>query len=131
MPFLNKPPISLMGNDIILGANLTYYDPRSRATYVVPRGFTCDGASIPKAFWSALGLHPFSYKIRRPAILHDFLYRNLVGNGVTRKQADQIFFDALVIDGHVISWKAQLIWQAVRIFGRFAIKERNKNAIST
>lgn len=87
--------------------------------WVIPAGFECDLASIPRAVrplmeTSDLGLIP--------PIIHDFLYRS---GGVagpykyTRKQADRLFLGLMEWCG-VAAWRRQMAYRAVRWFGRGA-----------
>lgn len=127
MPFKTdlKSDFITGADEIILEIDLVYYDNRSRETFVIAPGFVCNGASIPRFLWSVLG-HPFQYVARRPAILHDWLYRNKV---VKRKVADQMFYDALIEEGMEAD-KAQLFYAGVRIGGSDAYK-KGKRACDT
>ena len=122
MPFLNKLHAEFVpGQDNIkLVGPLDYFDNRSDQLFVIPKGFTCDGASIPKFLWSVLG-HPFRSDVRCAAILHDFLYRNAV---VKRKVADQMFYDAMIESGCEIA-KAQTLHAGVR-FGAGDVYKKYK-----
>ena len=119
MPFESELEASFLSgkNEIFLTMPLHYYDNRSRELFIVPEGFICDGASIPRIAWSAVG-HPFTYKVRESAVLHDFLYRNRV---VKRKRADQIFYDALREQG-MDNEAAQIFYLAVRAGGAAAYR---------
>ncbi len=94
----------------------------------VPEGFITDFASIPWMFWSFL---PSWGKYGKAAVLHDCLYQNpvvfttkdggklyLAGawRPYTRKEADQIFYRAMIVGG-TKKWKARLMYFAVRVFG--------------
>ncbi len=117
MSFNAYPKISFVHNKdkIVLESAMAYYDVRSKQLFVVPEGFISDGCSIPQALWSVLG-HPFSKEVRVAAILHDFLYRN---NVISRKKADQMFFDALVSEG-MSEELAQAFYLGVRLGGASA-----------
>jgi hypothetical protein len=73
-------------------------------TLVVPNGFTCDGASTPRAMWS-LGFAPFELGFA-PAFVHDWLYRHAgqitvrTASGdttrtFTEEDADEFFLDLM------------------------------------
>jgi hypothetical protein len=86
----------------------------------VPTGRLTDFASIPKFLFFL----PFWSKFQKGAIIHDELYRikKLVGKPITRKIADDIFLEAMLVDfpvHHKILGKfmAYLEYWAVRIFG--------------
>lgn len=56
----------------------------------IPKGYIFDGASIPKIFWSLIGVTPFSSKVVSGAAFHDMCYNPLA---MTRKEADQMIID--------------------------------------
>jgi hypothetical protein len=41
----------------------------------VPRGFVCDGASVPRLVWTLSGITPDGL-IRAAALVHDYIYRH-------------------------------------------------------
>ena len=81
---------------------------------VVPKGFLTDGASIPRFLWRVCG-HPMGTQRVIPAIVHDAIYAGAIA-GFTRKEADQIYADALVELGFP-KRKARLEYAALRLFG--------------
>lgn len=95
-----------------------------KKVFIVPKGFTYDGASIPRICWSILGLYPDG-KLRGGATFHDWLYRS--GGKIlsisnlpyffTRKEADHILKLCLQKSGISIV-KIFLVHSAVRIFGK-------------
>ena len=76
----------------------------------IPKGFICDGASIPKIFWGIIGSPMGRYA--PAAIIHDFLYRN---QPRSRKESDEIFYEAMQVLG-VPFWKRWIMYHAVRLF---------------
>lgn len=91
----------------------------SRHFVSVSKGFVTDWASIPKfIFW----LLPWWAKFQKGAVLHDWLYKvkYIMGKPITRKQADDVFLEAMLIDfrnhksGKVVAFTEHL---AVRLFG--------------
>lgn len=92
--------------------------------YVVPGGFICDYASVPRVLWSMIP--PMGSRYTKAAILHDWMYakhytrvRQANGNvdiAVTRKTADLIFKRAM-IDAKVRRWRVHSMYWAVRLFG--------------
>lgn len=76
---------------------------------VVPTGFTTDLASLPA---SLQGAFKKVGRSMRPAVLHDYLYRN---QPVPRREADAIFLRALYAEG---VRGARLYWLGVRLGGR-------------
>lgn len=79
-------------------------------SFVVPAGSETDLASIPAVFRALLKQNG---KSRRPAVLHDHLYKT---QPVSRAQADEIFRKALEADG-VVSVGRFLYWAGVRVGG--------------
>ena len=81
----------------------------------VPRGFVCDGASLPRFCWRVFG-HPFDRKHIRGGVRHDWNY-TVGGDNAIRKAADEQYREDLKADGQgfVLRW---LEYFAVRICGR-------------
>lgn len=90
--------------------------------FTINQGFIYDGASVPRwARWliERDGVH------REAALIHDWLYE-CEGTAYldeemfhyTRKDADQIFRECLKFKS-LASWKVFLMYNAVRIGGRF------------
>ena len=85
---------------------------------IVPKGFITDFASIPKFLWFL----PCWAKFNKAPILHDYLYRTrrIMGDKITRKRADDIFLEAMLVEWryrrsrHSVAWIEYL---AVRILG--------------
>lgn len=77
----------------------------------IPAGFDYDKGSVPRPLWWW-----FPRDDRRAVIavlVHDFLYDTGL---LSRKQADQIFYDLLRLEG--MRWsKARAAWLGVRIGG--------------
>jgi len=80
--------------------------------YTIPKGFTWDGASIPKFAWGVLG-SPFGGRYYTAALLHDYFYRTAC---VTKQFADKVFYYKMRQDG-VGWWKANTMYYAVKWFG--------------
>lgn len=84
----------------------------SGVTYIIPEGFEFDGASIPRFFWSYIG-HPFSPRFVKASLIHDYMC-----NGqFDRKIADRKFKELLKEAG-VPSWKASIMYSAVRGYAK-------------
>ena len=99
----------------------------------VPRGYTYDGASIPRIAWSRIGLTPDG-EIRAASLAHDVLYRAAGGrkpeewrgcklmneNGntvfVSRQEADWLFYEFCVF-ATIPRRRARIAWLAVRLAG--------------
>lgn len=79
----------------------------------VPAGFVCDGESV------------FFKSSTEAGVVHDYLYRRDSDPLVSRRIADDIFYEMSEIDGSRVSW---LKWAAVRLFsGRFYHKQSVRN----
>lgn len=83
------------------------------ALIVVPKGFLTDGASIPRLLWRLCG-HPMMTRRFPIAVTHDFIYAE--GLGYTRKAADEIYRDGLIVLGFK-PMIATLEYDGIRIFG--------------
>ena len=96
-------------------APFSYESQASRHTVNVPYGFRTDFASIPRGLWN---LFPPTGPYGKAAVIHDYLYRTrLFSKGI----ADLVFLEAMA-DLGVAWWKRQLMYHAVRWFGRRAWK---------
>lgn len=128
----------------------------SNVYILVPDGFVTDFASVPRGFialsglamvllgrflnlfWLlllgvvvaiAIALLPSWAKYNKPSPLHDWLYyhHSIMGKPITRKQADGIFYDSMLIDfrNHASGpFIARVEYIAVRAFGWLAWKKR-------
>jgi len=88
----------------------------------VPTGFKTDNASVPRI--------PFAYLLvggtaDAAAAVHDYLYTVPPElPGLTKFQADMVFLEAMIASG-IPYWRRQLMYFAVRWFGRGAWDERS------
>lgn len=81
------------------------------------QGFRTDFASVPRFLWWLL---PPDDTYTEAAVIHDWLYwlhKTFPLATMTRRDADQILFDAMTALG-VPAWKRWLIYTGVRIGGR-------------
>ena len=92
----------------------------------VPAGFLTDGATVPRPFWwliAPFGVHG------QAAVLHDILcetgtmFRNELPYEISRKEADQIFLEAMRAT-RVSWWKRALMYGAVRLWATFGFQTR-------
>lgn len=79
---------------------------------IAPKGFECDGASIPPFFWPIVG-HPFSGSSLRAAIIHDALSANRT---MPCRMVHRLFAQLLAVDG-VAPMRRWLMSKAVAWFG--------------
>lgn len=87
----------------------------------VPKGFICDGASIPRIFWTVVG-HPLSGGPLRAAIIHDALCLQ-AATRAERRFADTIFYWVLE-QCCVPYWRRVALFLAVRAYAAFVWKPR-------
>jgi hypothetical protein len=83
-----------------------HYQSEVVGTVIVPRFFTFDGASIPRAAMSITG-----WPAVRAACVHDFL----LASGARRQAADQAFGEALAVC-QVDEGTAQVMLAAVQLY---------------
>lgn len=94
----------------ILTDSLIYQSDVAKQTFVVPRGFRTDLASVPRLpviFWLTGATSD------KAAVVHDFLYSTRT---VPRKMADDVLAEASKVMG-VPAWRRGLMWLGVRIGG--------------
>jgi hypothetical protein len=84
-------------------------------TFWLPSGYLCDGASIPRPFWSIIG-SPFDPEKVPAAFVHDAIY---LTHAFNRSDADEILFQLLQQGGCRLR-TARTMWAAVRGFAQFA-----------
>ncbi len=106
-----------------LEADYMYRDGATAIT--VPAGFRFDLSSVPRALWWLIA--PFELSVAAP-LLHDFLYRHGgkppdgsvdPPRAYTRAEVDRMFLTIMEAEG-VRSWRRDLGYLAVRVFGRTA-----------
>lgn len=95
----------------------------------VPEGTTTDGATIPRLLWRLWG-HPMQAPRVYAATVHDYIYRNAWRLCITRKEADEIYYQLLRHFG-ISAFKAGVEYYALRAFGgKNYIDKPPKDAIS-
>lgn len=92
----------------------------SNGMITVPTNFLTDGASCPNILWSLCS--PMSGPQVCAAVAHDYLYSKDCGLHYTREQADQLFYDMMIVDG-TPKWRAKLIYMGVRAGGKKSFKK--------
>lgn len=89
---------------------------------IVPKSFITNLASIPEIFQCIVG-KPNDKEFIAPSILHDFLYSKYNYYGINRLTTDNIFYQALRMNG-CDKIKARLMYRAVRVAGEFYWEEK-------
>lgn len=94
---------------------LIYRSNLTGDTYVVPRGFKTDFASVPRV--------PIAFLLcgdtaNKPAALHDWLYTAVDGKHPVpdRATADALLEEAALVE-NVPDWRVWLLWAGVRLGG--------------
>lgn len=121
--FLTDLNARLVDDDKIwqLLSPLSYASDIVSTIITVPEGFQTDFASIPR--WIPLASSQLVGRCCREACIHDLLYRCDEPVGVTRKQADDIMKEAMLVRGK--GWlTAYTVWAGVRIGGGFSYHKR-------
>jgi len=88
---------------------------------IVPKGFVCDGITVPRLFWSYIP--PVGHPAVRAAVLHDYLiylwredkWEEQTILPLTKKQVDEQFKEALKACG-VNKYMAMVLYGAVRLY---------------
>lgn len=108
------------GNDSkILLKDFIWEDP-ILGPIIVPAGFIFDGASIPKAAWTGLGLHPFSSEVVRAGLIHDYLYAKKL---LPREDCDKVLRRILRYENELSGVTISIIYGAVRLAGGSSYNE--------
>ena len=109
-----------------------YYD--RTAKIIIPKGFKCDLASVPRILWPIIA--PFELSEAAP-LVHDYLYRNAGLEVQTwsfpeyqdgkryypKKYADSLF-RTIMLREKVPVWKATVAYYAVKWFAKGVWKKR-------
>ena len=96
-------------------------------TIVIPKGFECDLASIPKCFQWFI---PKRGKDIDVSLVHDYLYSEHSAYDINREEADAIF-RRLLINAGMSTTKANIIHKSVRLFGESHYSEKKLCGIVT
>lgn len=99
------------------------YESDIAGKITVPAGFVTDFASVPRipvAYWLA------GDTAHEAAVIHDFLY---TAGETSRATADAVLREAMAVSG-VPEWRRQVMYLAVRLFGRSRFGGSNASANS-
>jgi hypothetical protein len=97
------------------------YQSSDMQTIIVPKGFVCDLASVPRL--------PVIYALcgntsQKAATVHDYLYRKGCTPEVERDRADWLLRDASESQ-EVSGWRRWMMWCGVRAGGWASWKKKN------
>lgn len=112
---LSELPVAALGGEreqrrLWRTTSLTPYRLRSGEILVIPKGFTTDFTSMPRALWA---IEPPTGRAMLAALPHDYLYASMLK---TRAEADRIFLDEMEDIG--VPWlKRSAMYRGVRTFG--------------
>jgi len=111
--FSGSPKVSfdIDGRNVRLLEPLSFTDSEG-ITWLVPRNFVSDGASIPKIFWSFIG-GPFAGRHRDAAIVHDYFCERRTYDW---RRVHRTFYKAMRARG-VSQSRAWIMYKAVMTFG--------------
>lgn len=106
-------------------ADVIYQDKDT--TYIVPKGYITDGASVPRALsW----IYPKYGAYLKAAILHDWLITDLLPTGaITSNRVDQLFKEAMATL-KIPKLRQWSMWSGVRL-GAIGNKKRRKGSLKT
>ncbi len=101
MEFSGEPLTRWDGSrNMVLEEDFYFIDPKDKQ-WNAPKGSCLNGATIPRALWSAVGA-PYSGRYRRASVVHDVAVGELCNDDVShsdRKKADRMFYYACREDG--------------------------------
>ncbi len=97
-------------------------DGKVVANFEVRAGFYSDLASIPR--WATAVIPKLGYHVRA-AIVHDWTYRKLHHEGLSRAQADLLFLHGMETDG-VRGFRRRVMYRSVRVGGDRSWRSKRK-----
>ena len=97
-------------------------------TFLVPRHFESDGASVPRLFWRIV-FPTTAPEAAAAGVCHDYIYRARP-EGWSRKAADRMFL-AFLLENGASYFAANAAYLAVRVFGGIAWKENARRGEAT
>lgn len=104
-------PFKLL-NNVVYTSN---YDGKDIYRIAIPKGYTWNGANIPRFLWRVVGSQ-YNPDFLQASLIHDWLCEHkdyIISNGV--KISSDIFKDILILNG-VSKTKAWIMASAVRAF---------------
>lgn len=107
-PFINKRELTVILKD---------FNSKNRYYFRIKRGYTWDGASIPKLFWILVGAKT-DPRFRIASMIHDVLCENHCYVNNDRYFADKVFERLLYVAG-VPAFKRWMMFHSVDNFQKF------------
>lgn len=105
-------------SDMVL---LITFKNEEKFTFVIPKGFICDFASIPRLFWS---IYPPDGNHRYPSIPHDMGYKA----EIMREFMDRLF-KKLLAKSDTPKQVQRVFYSNVSLFGRFVYMGHKKEEV--
>lgn len=103
----------IIGEDVFrVAEEFSFYSAKLRRVFRVPVGFPTDFASIP---WGMRNLFHVNGKHVHAAVIHDFLCVHGAALGITQKQADDVFKEAMEVL-KVPGWQRATMYRGVRMY---------------
>ena len=87
----------------------------------LPEGYSWDGATIPRVWWSVMG-HPLKQEFRLASLIHDWRCEH-ARTGAERMVGDALFLECLERAG-LVRWRRIGMWVAVRVWSLFFWRRR-------
>ena len=113
IPFkLEQPVYTSFSEKYITLLDNYYVSLSNKYSFIVPKLFSWDGASIPEIASTIVGQKMEPIMIL-PSLVHDYLYRN---GKFGRKRADLIFYKLCILNG-MDKVKARGMYNVLRMFG--------------
>ena len=100
-----------------LTVKLSDYENQKNYKFTIPKGYTFDGASVPKFFWRIIGA-PTDNNFLIAALVHDVMCENHSYIDNDRAFSTKVF-NALLTVSEVGKFKRFLMSNSVNIFQRF------------
>lgn len=93
------------------------HDKRKDVVYsfMIEKGYSWNGADIPRFIWSILGLSQQDNRVLLASLLHDYCceHRTIINND---RKLSSLILKGLLIEAYVPKWKASLMSTTVDIF---------------
>ena len=113
----------LMGERLVFMRSFTVVLETGGGVYKIslPEGYSWDGATIPRVWWSIMG-HPLKQEFRLASLIHDWRCEH-AKTGAERMVGDALFLELLEQAG-LPRWRRIGMWVAVRVWSLFFWRRR-------
>ena len=116
-------PVCLIGERLVFLRAFCVVLETGGGTYKIslPEGYSWDGATIPRVWWSIMG-HPLKQEFRLASLIHDWRCEH-AKTGAERMVGDALFLECLERAG-LVRWRRVGMWVAVRVWSLFFWRRR-------